>query len=218
MQSKSFIQSSIYDDHLSTLFSPGNCLSYSVSPKMFTSPSVFLNPPQAIIKAEQLSAEKNGPTHHRISGNSQVKVMTPLSSIGLMGPPENPPLKSGEQQQQLTNLDPANPGNLVLSSFEHSSPASSSSSSSTNGGYYFDYALNSQPNNTFTSTPVIMSKSLQCQSQVSDGKTVSTVLGGYSSSATYFLADFRFSSTELPFSEMCIDLTLTQHPPKLTRN
>lgn len=164
VQSKSFIQS---DDQLSSFFSPGTSLCYSISPKMYTSPSVYLNSPQTALKLEPLSAEKSGITHHRISGNSQVKVMTPISSIGLMGPPENPPSKSGGEQ--LTSLDAANNSNLL--SFEHSSPASSSSSS-TNGGYYFDYALNSQPNN-FTSTPVIMTKSLQCESsQMSNGKTV----------------------------------------------
>lgn len=116
-----------------------------------------------------MNADKSGITHHRISGNSQVKVMTPISSIGLMGPPENPPSKSAGEHH-LTSLDSANSSNLL--SFEHSSPASSSSSS-TNGGYYFDYALNSQ-SNTFTSTPVIMAKSLQCQSsQMNDVKTVS---------------------------------------------
>lgn len=163
MQSKSFIQS---DDQLSSFFSPGT-LNYSISPKMYTSPSVYLNSPMTVLKSEPLSAEKTGITHHRISGNSQVKVMTPISSIGLMGPPENPPTKS---EQQLTSLDSASNSNLLT--FEHSSPASSSSSSAT-GGYYFDYALNSQPNN-FTSTPVIMTKSLQsCQSsQINDGKTV----------------------------------------------
>ena len=117
---------------------------------IFSSPSEFLKS-QPTAKFEPMSDEK---THHRITEKStaQVKVMTPICSIGVMGPPQNPPVK-----HELPGLD---------ASFVDS-PANSS-------GYYFDYQLNAQPN--FTSTPVIVSKSLQGQvNQMNEPKMVRCV-------------------------------------------
>lgn len=140
-QSKSFIQQ---DDSILSFLSPQAAFNLNTSPKTFASPSMYLNPPNPI---KPLSDEK-GSTHHRISGKSTVSVMTPISSLGMMGPPLNPP----HVKSELSAMEGGGP---IQPSFIDS-PANSNSSGQ---GFYFDYPLNSQPN--FTSTPVILSKSLQ---------------------------------------------------------
>lgn len=144
IQSKSFIQEDF-------LFSPPT--SYALSdvtpPKnMFSSPVEYHLKTNVASKFESIANDK-GSTHFRISGKSaaaQVKVMTPLSSIGMMGPPQNLPLK-----HELSTVETGNMSFI-------DSPATSHNSS----GYMFDYtSINSQPN--FASTPVIMSKLLQGQ-------------------------------------------------------
>lgn len=147
--SKSFINSDEY------FFSPPSSFVMStISPPKFEfrSPSDFLKRPDSNGRYDSYP-DDNGPTVHRITGNSasQVKVMTPISSIGMMGPPNNPPLK----HDSLNTND--NHGNIIT--FNIDSPASSSSSGC--GGFVFDYAT--MQSNPYTSTPVIMSKTLTSQ-------------------------------------------------------